>query len=136
MKPFLERHFYYSLKDERSDYQKFGAQKHIHVFLDEKSYNTIKHITDNMFIFSMAITLRKILDVFFKLVEELGLKKVLEKLKRIRYRHLRRMNGLQTITKAVEYRQLSRNLPLIKNFSKYRLEFSRNYSVLSINFYP
>ncbi len=134
MKPFLERHFYSSMKDYRSEYQRFGAQKHIHVFLDDKSYNIIKHITDNMYIFSMAITLRKILEIFIKLTEESGLKKVKMKLKRIRYRHLRRMINIKSIKKDREFRQLSGQLPHVKNFYKYQVDFSRYYTVLNFNF--
>jgi hypothetical protein len=134
MKPLLERYFYQELKDKRGEYQRFNATDHLHINFDERSYKILKHITDNLNIFSMAITLRKILEIFIKLVDKIGIDKVVEKLKRIRRIHLRKMGKINKIIKNMENRQLSMfRKDHMQNFT-YKLVFNRYYDIICIEF--
>jgi hypothetical protein len=105
----------------------------MHAYLDEKTYNFLKHFTHNMYIYSMAITLRKILEIFVKCVDKYGLTDFVEWLKRIKNKHTLRM---AKISKLKKVRHMSHSSNYINKNFNYKIEFNHYFEIIGFNFSP
>ncbi len=133
MMPFIERYFLNDVRDERGDYRKFGANAHMHAYLDEKTYNLLKHFTHNLYIHSMAITLRRILEIFVKCVDKYGFVDFKDWLKLIKHKHVLKMAKITLVKKM---RHLLYRNGQFDNFINSKIEFNRKFNIIGFDFSP
>ncbi len=136
MEPLLERYFYNEIKDYRGDYQVFGADDDMYVDIKEENYFKLKHVTANMYIFSMAITMRRILTLFVWGYDTYGLKRFVSRLNRIKKIHDSHMAKTKEIKKIKMYQHMLKKYTPFDGKNRYEILFSNNLQILRFNFRP
>ncbi len=123
-------HYQYEEIIEISKYQKLNWDVDLHICLDKDFYRKIKHLSDTVFAFSIAIIIRKLLKYYFYLLDisKNNVKRVEKILKRFYLIYVKEYkNKIKVWKKDIKKRQLSGEF-------YYLLEFNDKFSVTGIKF--
>jgi hypothetical protein len=127
-KPILQKYHYLNQESKKNGkYSIINADSDIHVYLEEEDYKMMKHIYANMNVYSMAILLRKIIDLFFKGINKFGIKLFFKKLDFVKIKYNERFKKLKKWDKYCNKKQLSH---LLSKNLLYKLTFSTDYTLL------
>jgi hypothetical protein len=108
---------------ENLSYQSVKWNNNIHLLMDKSLYRKIKHLSDSVFAFSMAIIIRKLIEMYFKILEKSNNK--IERVERI----FKRFHLVYTEM----YEKNTKNEQLYGDFY-YQLTFNCNFNIVGINF--
>jgi hypothetical protein len=79
MEPMLD--YYHFIREENKDegrYQQFDAEEDMHVYMEKSDYRKLKLVFAHMYIHSMAIIIRKMIDLFIEGVKKYGFNEFIE----------------------------------------------------------
>jgi hypothetical protein len=131
--PMLERyHYIYPENKNDGKYRLINGKKHIHVYMDENDYRRIKHVFAHMYIYSMAIIIRKMIQVFITGVKKHGLNKFEKIMKKYTGIHNAKFGKIQKKWKKYDiFIQMSCKKSIKQ---RYKITFTNNYTLLGFEF--
>jgi len=128
MKPLLKKHYLKDMGCKIGKYRKIDADCDMHVYFDKKDYKFLRQVQANLYIFSMALIVRWLLDEFFKGLIRYGLDefyKIVCRFNKI-YINKNKKKWVKPISKHMLF-QLDRNEYI-------RAVYNKEYDLLSLEF--
>jgi hypothetical protein len=115
---------------ENLNYQKIDWDTDLHVYMNKNFYRKIKHLADTIFSFSVAIVVRKLIELYFKMLEKSNgkIERVKKIFKRFYFLYVKKYGN--TIRK---WKKKIQNEQLLRKFH-YHLEFNDNFVITGFNF--
>jgi hypothetical protein len=132
--PILERyHFIYPENKNDGKYRLINGKKHIHVYMDEIDYRRIKQVFAHMYIYSMAIIIRRMIEIFIKETKKNSLNKFAKIMKKYEGIHKIKFGKVQKKWKKYDlFLQMSYDESIKKH---YKTLFTNDFTLLGFEFY-
>ena len=130
---YLMKKIHYFDNEDFNTYIFIKADTDLHVYMNEKDYRMIKLLKYNLNFFSMAIIVRKMIELFFYYSTKFGYERLLKILNKFRGIWWCKMRRDKEWGKYEIYKQLSHQkdkIPIL------RLSFNNSYQVLDVEFMP
>jgi hypothetical protein len=125
-------HFIYPESKKDGKYKFINAKKHIHIYMNETDYRMIKHIYANMYIYSMAIIIRRMIEIYIAKVKEHGFDKFHKIMKRYDKMNKIKFGRAQKKWKKYDlFIQMSHDKSIKQC---YKTIFTNNYALLGFEF--
>ena len=127
--PLLEKYYYFIEEDNRGCYKYINADSNIYVFIDNNDYRKIRKIYNDMFVFSMAILIRWMIEKFLDGINKYGFERFIKILQRYGSIHNIKIHRIKCWKK---YKNDKHMLHKSIFCEKYRMTFGTNYTLLGI----
>jgi hypothetical protein len=130
LNPILERyHYVYPENKEDGRYRLINGKKHIHIYMDEVDYRRIKQVFANMYIYSMAIIIRRMIRIYIDEINRYGIKRF-EKIM-LKYGKINDVKFKREGRKKWEKYEIVQQMSYNKVRNKlYKTTFTANYTLL------
>ena len=116
--------------DANLNYQIIDWNENMHIYLEKALYRKIKHLADTVFAFSIAIVIRKLLEIYFDVLEKSSGK--IERVERIFKRFSLLYINEYLFQKKVWNKEIE-NEQLCGHFY-YNLKFNDKFTIIGFNF--
>ena len=127
--PILENYQYFYNEDQSYGYKIINADEEVYIYMDRLDYRKIKFITRNMFVFSTAIIIRKIIQSFLSGLGKYGFEKFLKLIQRYNNLYFFKLLRLKKWKK-----NLCKHLQInTTRIEKYRFTYTNNYTLIGID---
>jgi hypothetical protein len=129
LNPMLERYHYIYPENKRDgEYRLVNGKKHIHAYIDEIQYRKTKQVFAHMYIYSMAIIVRRMIEIFIREADKHGLKKFEKIMKKYERIHKAKFGSEQRKWKKYDaYLQMSYDE---SSKELYKTTFTNNFTLL------
>ena len=129
--PLIKKYHNFGEEGLNGQYRFINASSNIHINMDINDYRIIRKIHNDMYIYSMAIIIRWMIEEFFKGIKKYGFIKFLKIMQRFGNIEECRLKRIKQFKKYEAYKHMSH--PYSYN-DKYKLIFSEDYTLLGFEF--
>jgi hypothetical protein len=126
--PFLEKYHFESPENkEDGKYRLIDADEDLYIYLDENDYRMIKHIYSHMYIYSMAIIIRKMITIFLDGIKKQGFENFIGMMNRLALKFRKKFAGLGCWEK--RERRKTAQMRHESTIQLYKITFSSDFSI-------
>jgi len=130
--PFLDYYTIFEQESSEFGYNQFNAEVDIRFYIDPNVYRKLKNTHGTMHTFSIAVLIRKMVELFFTLIEAKGLDWLMDAMQ----------SGIKKIINILckNRRLLKNQTNLLHMYDKEQIEehisliFSKNYTLLGVEY--